>query len=261
MRTKIWLLLFLFALGQGVEAQPEVPKNSGWFDFITSEINLTSILISCLLLFIVYRFWGFWKSKSSKYKYNYLNPGSEMATFGNSNTSEVDRLRNRINQLEGRVSQLEEEMKKLAVKVDSSKIPMEVIVTGGMEPVMKPREQNQRVERQPDQQPISPAFFLSTPNSDGSFNNSSANPTYKEGASIYKFLNTKGSRAKFWIDERDASVKLALAYPDKNIDPVCDALNAFDPRARKIFTQEPGEAELMDDKWMVLTKARIRYEG
>ncbi|WP_373511608.1 hypothetical protein [Persicitalea sp.] len=105
-------------------------------------------------------------------------------------------------------------------------------------------------------------FYLSTPNSDGSFNNSSANPAYKEGASIYKFQNTKDNHAKFKIDENDASVKLALAYPDKNIDPVCDALNAFDPKARRIFTVEPGIAELAgDNKWKVITKARIRYES
>lgn len=234
---------------------------TGWSDYFTYDINLSSILISCLLMFLLYMLWGRRKQKSSHNKYKYLNPGSEMANYGYSNTDDFDLLKNRIKFLEGEVSQLKEEIRKLASKVESSKIPMEVIVAGGTETPVKQRESNQRPGKQPEPPAASPAFFLSTPNSDGSFNNSSANTTYKEGASIYKFMNTKEKRAKFWIDERDASIKLALAYPDKNIDPVCDAMNAFDPRARKIYTQVPGDAELVGDKWMVVTKAKIRYES
>lgn len=184
-----------------------------------------------------------------------------MANFGNSNNSDYDLLKNRIEFLEGEISQLKEEVRKLAVKVDSSKIPMEVFVAGEIDTPMKKQELNQRSDKPAEQPAASGAFFLSTPNSDGSFNNSSANPSYKEGASIYKFMHIKENRAKFWIDERDASVKLALAYPDKNIDPVCDALNAYDPRARKISTREPGVAELIGDKWKVITKAKIRYDN
>jgi hypothetical protein len=185
-----------------------------------------------------------------------------MAAYGNSKESEVDRLRNRINLLESELSKLREEVKSLTIKMRSAEIPMEIFVGGGVA-IPKPQVPSQipvaAVQPEPPKNP--PVFFLSTPNSDGSFNNSSANSAFREGASIYKFQNTKDNRAQFKIDERDASVKLALNYPDKNIDPVCDALNAFDPRARKIFTEVPGIAELTGDKWRVITKARIRYES
>ena len=185
-----------------------------------------------------------------------------MPTYGNSKESEVERLRNRINLLESEVSKLREEVKALAVKLRSAEIPMEIFV-GGI--VAKPAPQiTPQIPvsiPQPEIPTTSHIFFLSTPNSDGSFNNSSASLLYKEGASIYKFQNIKENQANFKIDEREASTKLAMRFPDKNIDPVCDAVNKFDPNPKSIFTVEPGLAELVGDKWRVITKARIRYES
>lgn len=195
-----------------------------------------------------------------------------MAAFENSKDSRIIELENRVNKLEGVIERLGRELKALSNKFESAKIPMEVIdstrpTTAGkplpLQPTQRPVPVSAiTVPTPPEPEKTVHNFYLSTPNSDGSFNNSSANSTYKEGASIYKFQNSQANRAKFKIDEHDASVKLALAYPDKNIDPVCDAQNAFDPRARRIFTVEPGIAELSsDNKWKVITKAKIRYES
>lgn len=104
-------------------------------------------------------------------------------------------------------------------------------------------------------------FYLSTPNMDGSFNESSSSAIYKEGATIYKFTKTSFNKAKFEIDSKSASMKLALQYPDKNIDPVCDAVGPYFPTATRIATIQPGEAELQGDKWIRNTKAKISYES
>ena len=106
-------------------------------------------------------------------------------------------------------------------------------------------------------------FFLSTPNADGSFNESSASSSYKQGATIYRFIKTGSNRAKFKIDDKETSAKLALQFPDKNIDPVCDAENAFNPKATRITTVQEGEAELQNGKWIVEKnkKAKIKYEN
>ena len=104
-------------------------------------------------------------------------------------------------------------------------------------------------------------FYLSTPNLDGSFNESSSSPIYKEGATIYKFTKTSFNKAKFEIDSKSASMKLALQYPDKNIDPVCDAVGPYFPTATRIATIQPGEVELQGDKWIRNTKAKISYES
>ena len=73
-------------------------------------------------------------------------------------------------------------------------------------------------------------------------------------------MKTGNSKANFQIDEKETSIKLALQYPDKNIDPVCDAENAFNPRANRISTIKMGEAELQNGKWIINSKAVIRYE-
>ncbi|MEM4710660.1 MAG: AAA family ATPase [Candidatus Woesearchaeota archaeon] len=103
-------------------------------------------------------------------------------------------------------------------------------------------------------------FYLSTPNSDGSFNNSSASTKYKVGASIYRFTKISDNLAEFEIDQTESSIKLAIQYPDRNIDPACEAQNAYNPKAKTIVTISPGIAELVGDKWIVKEKAEILYE-
>src|SRR6218665_2175630 len=124
----------------------------------------------------------------------------------------------------------------------------------------KPDQQSQQVANQPEVK--TEIFFLSNPNSDGSFNVSLVSPVYMEGASIYKFTKVGNNIAEFQIDDRESSVRLALSYPDKSIDPVCEALNAVNPNAKRITTIEPGKAELVNDKWVVNKnhKSKIRYE-
>ncbi len=188
-----------------------------------------------------------------------------MPSYLNPRDSDIEKLKNRVNMLEGEISRLRQEIKALAIKFESARIPMEVVGAASA-PKSTPPPPAQRPApapvAAPEPEKLVLNFYLSTPNADGSFNNSSASPSYKESASIYKFQNFKDNRAKFKIDEHDASVKLALAYPDKNIDPVCDAQNAFDPKARRIYTVENGIAELSgDNKWKVITKAKIRYES
>ena len=129
----------------------------------------------------------------------------------------------------------------------------------------KASETNSLNETQSSQpaEPTREVFYLSIPNEDGSFNNKYASPIYKEGTSVYKFTKTSNNEADFKIDEREASVRSVLEFPDKNIDPVCEAENAFNPRASRIYTppDRVGKAELIGDKWKVTRKARITYEG
>lgn len=162
----------------------------------------------------------------------------------NSTSSEIRDMQGRIRDLEAQINKLNSDIEKL--KQPKSTYPS------------SPSNSNQEV-RQPE--PKTEILFLSTPNSDGSFNESSASNTYKDGASIYRLMKTGNANAKFQIDEKETSIKLALQYPDKNIDPVCDAENAFNPRANRISTIKMGEAELQNGKWIINSKAVIRYEG
>lgn len=103
-------------------------------------------------------------------------------------------------------------------------------------------------------------FYLSTPNSDETFNVSSAHNIYQKGSSIYRFTKDIYGNTEFQIDENPASVKQALNYPEQNIAPVCTAKNAFNPNANRIITTSPGKAVLEGDYWRVEKKAEIEYE-
>ena len=157
-----------------------------------------------------------------------------------------------ISNLEDKIKKLESELKNLSYRVDSSIIPLETVQP-------KYEQQTWQDTKQPEIK--TETFFLSNPNADGTFNESSALSQYKEGASIYRFTKVGNNIAKFQIDERESSVKLALQFPDKSIDPVCEATNSYNPKAKRIVTESPGDAELIGDKWVKNNKAKIRYES
>ena len=161
----------------------------------------------------------------------------------NSTSSEIRDIQGRIRDLESQINRLNNDIEKL--KQPKSTYPISSSTS------------NKEIRQH---EPITEILFLSTPNSDGSFNEGSASTTYKDGASIYRLIKTGSVNAKFQIDEKETSIKLALQYPDKNIDPVCDAENAFNPRANRISTTKWGEAELQNGKWKINSKAVIRYE-
>lgn len=155
-----------------------------------------------------------------------------------------------IRDMQGRIRDLELQIHKLNIAIEKLKPS-----NAPYSPIPSPSNLE---NRQPE--PKTEILFLSTPNSDGSFNESSASNTYKDGASIYRLIKTGNVNAKFQIDEKETSIKLALQYPDKNIDPVCDADNAFNPKSNRISTINMGEVELQNGKWIIISKALIHYE-
>ena len=159
---------------------------------------------------------------------------------------------NSISHLEDKIKKLENELRNLSTKIESTKIPLEIVQS-------KPVHSSWQETKQPEIK--NETFYLSNPNADGTFNESSASNQYKEGASIYRFTKVGNNRAKFQIDERESSIKLALQFPDKSIDPVCEATNSYNAKAKRIVTDSPGDAELIGEKWVKNTKAKIRYES
>lgn len=170
----------------------------------------------------------------------------------NKYNKDLPATKNEVQDLFGRVNALELLVEKIREKSEAQVVPAPPPA-----PVQK--------EVLPVEEPVAEArresFYLSTPNSNGTFNDTSATTTFKEGASMYRFTKSALNKATFCIDEREASIKLALQYPDKSIDPVCEALNAYNPKATRIVTREPGTAELQGDKWVIQNKAKITYES
>ena len=108
-------------------------------------------------------------------------------------------------------------------------------------------------------------YYLSTPNSDGTFNTSSMSQLFRPSASVYKFRVTESNGtewAEFTVANDYDAVKDALSSPGSYLDPVCESENTFFPDAKKIKNVKPGRAMKQGDKWVVKPehKARIRYE-
>ena len=167
-------------------------------------------------------------------------------TFKPRHAPDIKHVQEQVNAVELKLQSVAQQLSGLVAKLEAFPVSTPVSL-----PVVEEYTTDVRTE----------AFYLSTPNSDGSFNESSASPSYREGASIYRFTKVSNGRATFQIDERESSVKLALQYPNKNIDPVCEAENAYNAKAKYINTIVPGEAELVGGKWVNIKKAIIRYDG
>lgn len=238
-------------------SEPKVEEN-GWLDGFSNYLAILAIIVSIVAIIVTFSKRSRGAETNNKEiddTYNsIINKILSGRRFGEFIQSELNRRINQRDIVDSVINKFSPEITKLIEEKSESKPTMEWNFPSQHFP-----------HKDESKQPESKAetFFLSTPNSDGSFNDSSVSINYKEGASIYRFTKVGNNRAMFQIDEREASVKLALTYPDKSIDPVCDAVNAFNPKAKLITTVEFGEAELLNDKWVVnkSQKAKIRYES
>lgn len=234
-----------------LEKKSEIEKEPiGWFSRNINIFVITSLILSSLLLIL--KFIEIF-NRGNRVSDDVKKYVKEKVTENNGGISAQLMNTTGISSLQARVTKVENDLKGLKTSGNSTNIPLDIVTPRYEQSWQDKKQQEEKTE----------TFFLSTPNADGTFNASSVSSIYKEGASIYKFTKLGNDRAEFQIDDREASVKLALTYPDKNIDPVCDAVNAFDSKAIRIATVEVGKAELFNDKWIVnkSQKAKISYES
>jgi hypothetical protein len=252
--------------------QPETPVE-GAFGLL--HIILILAIVGFLVLCI-----SLWKNRSRNYPFfrrmasiGRSKSGQEVGqTFLNqleirvtklenlkSTSSGVTQLRNQSNGLlEGRIRSLERQFEDMASRLDQvddlrkKQLDIQTYSSGPSSSI------NDFLPNLPSKEEL----YFSTPSGDRTFDANFGLPHFKEGASIYKFTKTAHDRAQFQMVEHPATLRLALGYPDKNIDPVCDAGNEFIPDATRIVTRpgDEGKAELVGDKWKVTTKAKIYYE-
>ena len=154
-----------------------------------------------------------------------------------------------IEQLQARIKQLEED--KLRLEEDKQKLRDEMMQSTEEAAVKKPTASHHS------------EFYLSTPNKDGSFNESGKSNSFKPYASMYKFTVTgqEGKSAEFEFCSDPSTLPDALNYPDTYLLPVCENNNPTNPHARNIKTQKRGVAEFDGGKWVLKTPARIWFEA
>ncbi|WP_299989368.1 hypothetical protein [uncultured Pontibacter sp.] len=231
-------------------------EKAGWFGGLTFEFDIIAILISIITALILYAYLDFNFLKKSdevpsavkSYVSSKLNdPLFKVGSKQTTPNSEIRSLRDDLDKLKGVIRDLEKQINGLATK------SINTHVTGGEKHIITPPilDKNTYKERE--------VFYLSNPNADESFNSLSISHAFRTGASIYRFTKIDDFRAEFQIDNREDAIKLALQFPDKNIDPACEPKNAFNPKAKSVYTSAPGKAELRADKWKVTSKAIIEY--
>ena len=103
--------------------------------------------------------------------------------------------------------------------------------------------------------------YFSCPINERVFNNSTKLSAPRAGATFYIFdIAEGGLTATFEFWNNPDAVERAIDKAHSHIDAACDILNDRDLKATHILTEEAGVAELKNGKWIVKTKAKIKYE-
>jgi hypothetical protein len=109
-------------------------------------------------------------------------------------------------------------------------------------------------------EPVKPAdvFYMAGP-VNNYFPNSAKSLTRDN--TVYKFkLSGNQQEAEFELHTLGAPVVEILRSAQSYIKPACDEENLAGGNVRNIITVKPGKAVLEGDKWLIKTKALIRYE-
>ena len=78
---------------------------------------------------------------------------------------------------------------------------------------------------------------------------------------LYKFtVYGDGQTASFELHTEGAPVKEFIRAKDSYIKPACNELNFPPSNVKNIATITPGKAALEGDKWLIITKALVKYE-
>ena len=103
--------------------------------------------------------------------------------------------------------------------------------------------------------------YLTTPESDGTFDDHLRSERYISGESIYVLSidpRNRSSAAFELIMHRDA-LDLALRRRERLIEPYCESINSFKPGTSGVETLELGTLVLSGGRWTLLKKAQIKY--
>jgi len=242
------------------QPKDETISNKGIFTF---EIDVVAIVLMILLGIAILKLIGNDSQSSSDDRKKgiplslkeYVEKKINDATFSSRGNVSSGYSSNEISRLKDEIYKLTKEIESINEKIYAEKIPFEVIQPKYEDP--NPETRKPTLENKTSNE----AIYLSTPNNEGSFNDSSSSTSYREGASIYKFIKSSTNEASFQIDDRELSIKMAMQFPEKNILPVCDSENEYESKYSKVRTIEPGKVSLEGGKWNVKRKAKIRYES
>jgi hypothetical protein len=234
-----------------------ITNQGGWFEGISSQMIVVSILFS---LFFVIIFFFFIKSKI------------------NSFNNKLEHFETKLQQLKDKLANVEKELPSLKDKPSNndstythkiveekfSKIQSEIVrLENDIVELKKLPTVDLNKENPPNNIITSKnKFYLSMPESERTFSDQTKHSKLESGRSIFEAIEINSNSAEFSICKDKDSIIRIFNNLDKFIKPVCDELNS-PGNASRIITEKPGKIELDLDKkkWIVKEKAIIRYES
>ena len=222
------------------------PQSSAFFSFNFWTLFLTFLFLIVIALHIIL------SRKISAVEKNLEN---KFGKIKNDNSRPLSSLpidySSKIKNLENQIREVEYQLKNSIQKNLSNNI-----VTDSTIPKI-----NNEIKLEVPPKPIQEVFYMATPDQNN-FDISSLSNTFKPTQSLYEFKvdNYDKSKASFTFYSDEIGIRDAVNYPHTYLDPVCESQNALNQNAKSINTIKPGIAEKRNDKWVVTTKAKIKYE-
>lgn len=164
--------------------------------------------------------------------------------------SKIKEKDNTLKKAEIRINELEDEVSNLKEQISA--------LTGTKAKVDFPEDKASNLAL--ESFPASYLYFPS-PLSDGSFRKIDGRTTFSEGASIYRFKLISDNEAVFEFCEDISSVSMALNNRNDLILSVSDEMEGHYAGAKKvmIYKGKMGRVQLVDNKWLLVQKAQIKY--
>ena len=210
------------------------------------------LILILIILFIILT------KQKSKLKIDYNN---NIQKFKRQNLSEssnkLTMLSDKYNNLERTNKDLENKIKDLNAELQNLKQRnLQENTTTDTVP-----ETNTEIVLEVPPKPAREIFYMATPDQNN-FDLSSLSNVFKPTQSLYEFTvdNQDKSKASFIFYSDEIGIKDAVNYPHRYVESVCEPQNALNQNAKKINTIKPGIAVKRNDKWVVTTKAKIKYE-
>jgi hypothetical protein len=239
----------------------EQTAESGWFSGFSSQMIVISLLLSFIVSLIFFLIGRNQLNKFDEQLDSEINKRRDLEKNNNNpvkndkgTNDEFTILKKEIEKFDEKLAQLKSDLKnyikELKINFEKSN---EFIKTTEPNPVISPLSPPKDTNRT--------TFYLSMPEGEKTFSNQTKHSKFESGRSIYEAIEINSTKAKFRICNNQESINRAINNLDDCIKPVCDELNPPDG-ATKIITVTDGDGiiELQDNKWVVITKAKIRYE-
>jgi archaellum component FlaC len=208
-----------------------ITNQGGWFEGISSQMIVISILFSLLFVIIFFLIIRKQFANISKTIEPLMDKKLHFIEI------EIRNITNDLNQLKNKFEKFIETKKTIEPNPEISNIS-------------SPKD------------PIRTVFYLSMPESERIFSDQTKHSKLESGRSIFEAIEINSNLAEFSICKDKDSIIRIFNNLDKFIKPVCDESNS-PGNASRIITEKPGkiELDLEKKKWIVKEKAIIRYES